>query len=145
MLLPVFAYKYGDEFDDQQYAKEASDAAAAAAALKLENTYEDATLGEYMKSIKRLRGETPEQIRAKRARIAEAELAASVDAISRDDIPVELLQKASEQYPVTFDDSDEEWYTVGAKTDKDGKSVTIIVRDVRGRMVRKCMCSLTLL
>ena len=44
-----------------------------------------------------------------------------------------------------FDDSDEEWYTVGAKTDKDGKSVTIIVRDIRGRMVRKCMCSLTLL
>ena len=109
-----------EEAEDEFYAAEASSAAAAAA--KLEKTYEDATLGEYMKGITRLRGETREQIRRKRARIAEAELAASVDAISREDVPVELLQRASAQNPVDFDEFDDDEMTAIKKKKKKTKS-----------------------
>lgn len=95
-----------DEAEEREYVAQARKAAAAAAATRLETTYEDATLGAYMQSLKRLHGETPEQRKRRRAHTEVFELASSVAAIGSS-VPHEVFVRAAASNPHS-DDGDAE-------------------------------------
>lgn len=86
------------EEEDREYVAQARSAEAAAAATRLEATYEDATLGAYMQSLKRLHAETREQRKRRRAHTEAFELASSVEAVGRG-VPQELFERAAAANP----------------------------------------------
>ena len=65
--------------------------------VRLERSYEDAVLQRYMRGIKRLRVATPEERRKKKARREEEQLAYSVSAVNREEVPLEAYEKATKE------------------------------------------------